>query len=234
MPSYSSSGKAAKSKPSKDLLELGKHLVEELGQADRGTTLGRWMAHHLARLMREAEEAGTARQRAMARKAAEKLIIELWAQRASLPGNADPMARYERALAIIDRLSPDGFPSGRHSANAMHGAAAELNEAVSKLLYSVILGEMKHDVPLGEFEDFALPFLDHVEQKVLHGFANIRIKIVSPTEDGAESPPISIEERIAAVRRTALEHASRALGKLKARLDNPVSEGEQFEDNGNS
>ena len=38
-------------------------------------------------------------ERAAARKAVEKLIIELWRQRANLPGHADPMARYEKVLA---------------------------------------------------------------------------------------------------------------------------------------
>lgn len=228
-PSSSSSDKAVKSKPSKDLLELGKHLVEELGHADRGTTLGRWMVHHLARLMRDAEEASTERARTAARKAAQKLILEIWAQRATLPGTADPMARYEKALAMIEQLSPAGFPWHRHSSNAKHSLAAELNEAVSKLLYSMILSETKYDVPQGEFEELALPFLDTVERRVLRGFGNILITVVDPEQDKG-TKPLSIDQRIVAARRTALEQTLRALEKLKALLDQPARDDEHTED----
>ena len=51
------------SKPPKDVSELGQHLVRELGFEDRGETLGRWMAHHLAELLDQAENAKTAAER---------------------------------------------------------------------------------------------------------------------------------------------------------------------------
>jgi hypothetical protein len=196
-------------------LELGKHLVEELGHADRGTTLGRWMAHQLASLMRDAEDAPTEKARSAARKAAQNLIQELWEQRATLPGAADPMARYQRAITTLEVLSPNSLPWQRQSADALHANIAELHEAVSKLIYGVILLDVSSDLPRGEFEKLALPFLERTEQRLVYLLGKLSITIADPNEGEKADQPASIEERIAAAQQTLLAKASKALTKLQ-------------------
>ena len=217
-PSSSSSDKPVKSKLSKDLLELGKHLVEELGHADRGTTLGRWMAHHLAGLMREAEESKTERERDVARKAAQKLILELWRQRETLPGGTNPMARYERALAIIEVLSSDSIPWQRNSALKLHAATAELHEAVGKLIYGLILSEVKSHIPRGRYEKLAEPFLETAEQRLVHLLGNIRIKIADPGAVDVALASDTTDERLQAALKSLVEKASGSLAKIQNQL----------------
>lgn len=84
----SSSGEMVISKPSKDVLGLGRHLVRELRFEDGVDTLGRWMAHHLAELIDEAESGSTPAERLRARKSATETILKIWEHRASLPGRS--------------------------------------------------------------------------------------------------------------------------------------------------
>ena len=65
------------SKPPKDVLELGRHLVRELGFEDGVDTLGRWMSHHVAELIDKAENGVTAAERVRARKLATETILKL-------------------------------------------------------------------------------------------------------------------------------------------------------------
>src|ERR1700687_4477359 len=98
----SSSEETAPSKAPKDLLELGAHLVRELGLRDSTDTMGRWLAHHLAELMKETKKKKkSATQRAKAREQAAKLILKIWDRRTSLPGNAYPLARYKDILRVL-------------------------------------------------------------------------------------------------------------------------------------
>jgi len=207
-----------KSKPSKDLLELGKHLVEELGHADRGTTLSRWMAHHLARLMREAEDAKTARSRNAARKAAEKLILELWAQRSSLPGTADPIARYQRAIDTLEVLSQNSLPWRRQSADALHSTIAELHDAVSKLVYGLILSDVESQIPRGKYEELAEPFLETAEERLAYLLGSIRVKITDPAAVGKAQARANTTERVHAAMVSLVEKALKSLGNIRQQL----------------
>jgi hypothetical protein len=69
------------SKPPKDVLGLGRHLVRELGFEDGVDTLGRWMAHHLAELIDKAENGVCATERVEARKSATETILKVWEHR---------------------------------------------------------------------------------------------------------------------------------------------------------
>jgi hypothetical protein len=221
--SSSSSAKAEKSKPSKDVLELGKHLVEELGHADRGTTLGRWMSHHLAGLMHAAENEGTARKSFAARSKAEKLILQLWEQRAALPGGADPMARYKAALSLLDLLSPAAVPWQRHSAVKLHAHVATLHDNVSKLIYGVLLADMKRELPKAKFEALAVNFLSHTEQRLHQLLSGLSIQIVvHGDEEAAPQPPVpaSTEHRIRASLKSISADAEKALAQISKELSN--------------
>ncbi len=69
------------------ILKLGRILVRQLGLVRETDTLARWMAHHVAELIHDAETAqGDSAQGA--RLACQDAIIALWAHRAGLPGRA--------------------------------------------------------------------------------------------------------------------------------------------------
>ncbi len=94
-------------------MELGKHLVVELQLNDRGDWLRHWLAHHVAELIRDAEEAKDGEARKEAAQLATETILKIWDHRANLPGDANPLARYREALQVLLELrpNPDRWPS---------------------------------------------------------------------------------------------------------------------------
>ncbi|WP_284324915.1 hypothetical protein [Cypionkella aquatica] len=69
------------------ILKLGRILVRQLGLVRETDTLARWMAHHIAELIHDAETA-QGDSAIGARLACQDAIIALWAHRAGLPGRA--------------------------------------------------------------------------------------------------------------------------------------------------
>jgi hypothetical protein len=87
-------------------LALGEKLVEELDLKDRGQTLDRWMAHHVAVLIEEAAHAvGPQRQQKRARCA--KAILELWSHRKEFPNGKRPFEDFEPVLRVMASLDPN-------------------------------------------------------------------------------------------------------------------------------
>ncbi len=94
----------------KDVLGLGRHLVRELGLKDRGDTLGLWMAHHIAHLIKAAEKEKSPVKRKRAEKEATETILKIWEHRESLPSYAYPLARFDYVFSVLDRLLPGANP----------------------------------------------------------------------------------------------------------------------------
>jgi hypothetical protein len=104
-------------KPPKDVLELGKHLVRELDFEDSVDTLGRWMAHHLAELIYEAENGETEEAKLKASQQATETILKIWEHRKNLPRDTYPLAKYKDLLRVIDHLRIDNNPYRFFSSN---------------------------------------------------------------------------------------------------------------------
>lgn len=62
------------------------------------------MANRIAELMVASERAGQDPKKAKFDSAIEKLILDLWAHRAALPGNVDPNKRLSKAIDILEKL----------------------------------------------------------------------------------------------------------------------------------
>ena len=157
-------------KPPKDVLGLGRHLVCELGFEDGVDTLGRWMAHHLAELISEAENGSTAVRRTKARKEAVATILKIWDHRTSLPGKAYPLAPYRDVLRVIDRLQPDSNPFryfGRHADNKKEQLAADLFDGLSRLIIALLLMKIASGEKSVEAHTSATEALSETEQHVL-------------------------------------------------------------------
>lgn len=95
--------------PPKDVLELGRTIVRQLELEQRGNVLPRWMAHHLAELIKAAENSESAAKQDAEDRAVE-LILKLWTSRRDLPVPADPLSEYRDAIMALDRMLPSANP----------------------------------------------------------------------------------------------------------------------------
>ena len=102
----SSSAPASQPKQLREVIELGEALVAELGLDQSNDVLGRWMAHHLARLI-EAAKSATGDARVAAEDRCLTSILEVWRHRNCLPHGARPFEPAERVLDVITALDPD-------------------------------------------------------------------------------------------------------------------------------
>ena len=89
----------------KDVLDLGRALVEELGLDPGVDTLSRWMAHYIAELIEDAETAKVENRPAKLAKCADA-IIGLWERRHRLPNGKRPFEDLEPILRALESLDP--------------------------------------------------------------------------------------------------------------------------------
>jgi hypothetical protein len=134
-------------------LALGEKIVRELELTDGVDTLGKWMAHHLASLIEDAERSDGA-QTAASQEAVD-LIFRLWEYRGSMPGTADPMSALKGAIGVLDRIGPDSSPFYRHSQDMRERDLALLFDSLRKLMaHGVILISGQKDIPEYTAETF--------------------------------------------------------------------------------
>lgn len=81
-------------------MELGRFIAKQLKADDGVDTLGRWMAHYLAEQLEAASKATGTKKDKLERDVSD-LILRIWAQRHSLPGNVSPLASYEKAANVL-------------------------------------------------------------------------------------------------------------------------------------
>jgi hypothetical protein len=150
-------------------LELGRHLVRELGYEDQRDTLGRWMAHHLAELINKAENGATGTERIRARKNATETTLRIWEYRASLPGNAYPLAPYKDILKVLDRLRPADNPFRYFGPpeTKREQLVADLFASLSRLIIALLLMKLPPGEESTQVDAAAIEALSETERHVL-------------------------------------------------------------------
>ncbi len=86
-------------------MDLGRALVEELGLGQGVDTLSRWMAHHLADLIKDAESARL-EERPAKLTYCTKTILDIWERRHQLPNGKRPFEDSEPILRALESLDP--------------------------------------------------------------------------------------------------------------------------------
>lgn len=134
-------------------MALGEKIVRELELTDGVDTLGKWMAHHLASLIEDAE--GSDGAQTAARQEAVDLIFRLWEHRASMQGAADPMSALNRAIGVLDRIGPNSSPFYPHSKDMLERDLASLFDSLRELVaHGVILVAGQKEIPEYTAETF--------------------------------------------------------------------------------
>jgi hypothetical protein len=128
-------------------LGLGRHLVHELGLEPSVDTLSRWLVHHVAALIREAEAAPDTVQRRAAEDRAVETILKLWDHRRELPGNAYPLNQYQDAIAALARLRPESNPWSRLSQNPIQHSLGTIFDALTDIILTGIFLTYGNDDP---------------------------------------------------------------------------------------
>lgn len=89
------------------IIQLGKKLVEELELNNSVDTLGRWMAHHIAELIYDAENTTNETMRIAKQFEIRDSVWAFWANRYELPFGNKPFKELEPILRALESLDPE-------------------------------------------------------------------------------------------------------------------------------
>ena len=184
-------------------MRLGALIVRELEIEKSNDTLGRWMAHHLAELIADAEgaegEAGIEiRDRIV------DLILRVWSHRKSFPRRKYPLSDLEDLASLLWRLRPEASPFRRLGTNETEDLLASVVRRFQRVVvYGILLLTGIKTVP-EKVEDFE-PYLDEQERELIHnarrwieGFntdksLDVRIEFVDAAASVAETSSVQAE-----------------------------------------
>lgn len=122
-----------------EILALGSQIVRELDLADSNDTLGRWMAHHLADLIHQANTV-TGEQKAAAETRAVDLTLKLWRHRNDTPGNVSPMKALDEVVSVLHRLKHGAWPYHRRGDAKLDDLLADAFGALQAIIaHSAVL-----------------------------------------------------------------------------------------------
>lgn len=91
----------------KEVLELGKLLVKELGLEKSVDTLSRWMAHYVAEKIKYAESLPDGIKKKNAEKECFSLILDLWKHRWHFKSDRQPLRNFNHLFDILQNLDPE-------------------------------------------------------------------------------------------------------------------------------
>ena len=146
-------------------MRLGARIVRELELEQSVDTLGRWMAHHLAEVMQEAESAEGG-DKELARESAVDLILKLWSHKQSLPNGAYPLNDLKTVMSVVGQLSAEDSPFSRRSSDETEKLLARIFDGLRLVVaHSVILISETRGIP--DDLDAVAPFLEEDERQLI-------------------------------------------------------------------
>jgi len=88
------------------IINLGKHISEELGQGKYPDTLSRWMAHYIAQLITQAENSSCKKKKTLEKECFDA-ILKLWEYKSFFPSGKKPFECFEVIFNTLEKLSPE-------------------------------------------------------------------------------------------------------------------------------
>lgn len=169
----SSSAVTAPLRPPKDVLDLGVHLIHELGLERSTDTLGRWMAHDLAERMEMSKNAATPSERIIVRDQCVELILKLWDRRRVLPGSVDPLESYKDVLSVVKELTLETNLWTKPKGSRRQILLGELRRDVNRLVRLLLIEKDVREKNRPEPPTIVVNFLPKEEQEALAGINNL-------------------------------------------------------------
>lgn len=227
-----------------ETIALGKKLIKELGIEQTSNTLARWMAHYIAELMVEAQNAKGAK-KAKLEKECFEMILKLWGNRRKLPGNASPLSNFTNALQVLNGLNEvrdpkDPYRIMRERDDSAWGTfSRKITKCYESMVMLSILANISQDILEREKE-----WLDHSEflteeekqlingiDKLLTGIDDYEIRIIytSLTEKEPAVKPTKIAQVLKKLSELAHDQVKQ-LDELKRRLAIPKEELDDADD----
>ena len=212
----------------RDVLELGKRIVRELGLDPGVDTLARWMAHHVAELIMRAESAGSSEEGEEARATATAVILKLWEKRSAAPGDIDLLKRYKRAIDVLLVLSPEAEWWQRNQASDTRDRLAiRLYDDLINISLGNLLEEVVDTGPLSDTESQLLErFMEPEECELVH-LLDAALKKISAAEEGAtDTTPVPLRQRVQDQLIKRIDAAEKHLKELRTAIiaDKSISE----------
>ena len=166
-------------------MRLGARIVREL-EVEPRDTLGRWMAHHLAEVMQQAESAEGG-DKESAREQMVDLILKLWSHKRSLPKGAYPLNDLETVMSVVGRLCPEASPYRWHSSDETEELLARIFDGLRLVVvHGAVLISETRGIP-DDLESVA-PFLEEDERK----FIEIVESWIDYARTGLTRPPLVV------------------------------------------
>lgn len=150
-----------------DVLALGEHLVRELDLDERGDTLSRWMAHHVAELIDRARALPLGRGRNEVQTQTTQTILKIWEHRENLPHDAYPLAPFKDVLKILSVLQPNDNPYRFSRLSRTDELAAILFDRLSRLIILLLLMHAPNAKKSAQSSPAAANAMNDEEQQVL-------------------------------------------------------------------
>jgi hypothetical protein len=126
-------------KASKDVLALGRLLVQELRLDPGVDTLGRWMAHHIAELIRNAEEAPRGKARQACEAQAADAVIKLWQHRSSFENRINPLGDLKPIIQVLRTLDPNNNVWMGYLSKAPGDSARQVYDQFRRLMICLLI-----------------------------------------------------------------------------------------------
>jgi hypothetical protein len=205
-------------------LELGKTLVRELDLDGGRDTLARWMAHHLAELITQAEESKSSAARKAAAKRATDTILKIWDHRSNLPECADPMGQYRQILKVLTGLVSRPADIPRLQWQGRHRSIDRLYHRLSRLIRVLLLLDLQRsEKSRASASRLIRKFLTTEENRLLALF-EVRLRVSDSGSEPQQSEQVPAEhERFRKLARKLIDETLAALEELRKELSGEVS-----------
>jgi len=92
-----------------EIIKLGERIVKELNLEPGVDTLGKWMAHYVAELIKKTEKNSSKSEKKENQKECFEVILKLWNSREHLPMASKPLSDMKPLLELLDALKRDDF-----------------------------------------------------------------------------------------------------------------------------